>query len=366
MRDSKKIVQDTIINHSASRMPIDFMPAKITYEKLSAILGYPLDFIGEKGLLDYLGVDMYYLSTRDISQNEGFHKCWKKRPVMTEKEKTCSLGIGWHRGAYTSKFSVDESYKSPLAGCTEEKQIRVYPWPKSEDFDFSVLLEEAELQKERSIVGGLWTGIMGDSYRLIGFEEFLFNIAMEPEFTHTLINTLKDVYLELNESYFTTMKGNIDVWFFGNDFGAQASMLMSTSMWYEFFFEPIKELCEHAHAHGLQVMMHSCGSIVPIIDYLIEAGVDILDPIQVTAEGMIPEQLSRKFGDRITFHGGIDTQQVLPFGTKEEVVAHVRSVTSKLSAKGGYIASGSQIYGEDIPLETLLTVYDTLKDINKS
>ena len=366
MLDSKKVVQDTITKHSSHRMPIDFMPAQKTYESLSASLGFPLDFRGEKELLDYFGVDMYYLSTRDISQNEGFHKCWKKTPVMSDLVRTCSLGIGWHRGAYTAKFSVDECCKSPLAGCTDEKQILSYPWPTHKDFDFSILLQEAELQKDRSIVGGLWSGIMGDSYRLIGFEEFLFNIAMEPKFTHTLINTLKDVYMELNEAYFTTMKGHMDIWFFGNDFGAQASMLMSVPMWYEFFYEPIKDLCGHAHSHGLKVMMHSCGSIVPIIDYLIEAGVDILDPIQITAEGMIPGQLSEKFGDRITFHGGIDTQQVLPFGTKEEVASHVRDVTSKLSAKGGYIASSSQIYGDDIPLENILTVYETLREINKS
>jgi uroporphyrinogen decarboxylase len=172
------------------------------------------------------------------------------------------------------------------------------------------------------------------------------------------------MYLELNESYFNTMKENLDIWFFGNDFGSQNGMLFSPDMWREFFYEPITELCNLAHSYGLKVMMHSCGSIIPIISELIEAGVDILDPIQVTASGMAPERLAREFGDKITFHGGIDTQRILPFGTVDQVTEHCHEVIGHLSSKGGYIASGSQILGSDIPIDNILTMYETFNGMN--
>ena len=103
--------------------------------------------------------------------------------------------------------------------------------------------------------------------------------------------------------------------------------------------------------------MHSCGSISKIMPELIEAGVDILDPIQVTAKNMEPEFLAEQFGGQIVFHGGIDTQQVLPTATPEEVREHARHVTQTLGSKGGYIFAPSQLLGPDIPIENILAMY---------
>ena len=89
----------------------------------------------------------------------------------------------------------------------------------------------------------------------------------------------------------------------------------------------------------------------------IEAGVDILDPIQVTAKDMEPHGLVEKFGGKIVFHGGVDTQQVLPKGTPAEVAAHSKHVLQALSAKNGYIFAPSQILGPDIPVENILAMY---------
>lgn len=101
----------------------------------------------------------------------------------------------------------------------------------------------------------------------------------------------------------------MDVWFFGNDFGSQESLLFSTGMWGDFFFGNIRRLTALAHGYGLKVMMHSCGAVAPLIPLLIGAGVDILDPVQVSASGMVPGELKSAFGDRIVFHGGIDTDR---------------------------------------------------------
>lgn len=351
-------------NWSQSKMdiPVDYLAHKSADSKLKAHLGLN----SERELLDYLGCDFFYLPGRDISQNEGGLPFYRgKLPPMTETERVCPLGIRWRRGAYDSKFTVDEAISGPLQKqALTTREILEFPWPEAGDYDFSPLLSEAEANADRIRIGGLWTGIMGDSYRMCGFENFLINIAMNPEVIHALVDRMTDMYLELNDKYFSTLKGKMELWFFGNDFGSQESLLMGKDMWADFFFENIKNLCALAHSYNLKVMMHSCGAISDLIPLLIEAGVDILDPIQVTAKGMNPANLAEMFGGKITFHGGIDTQGILPRGTVEDVRNHVCEVVDALAPTRRYIFAPSQILGPDIPVENILSMYETIAEIN--
>ncbi len=103
---------------------------------------------------------------------------------------------------------------------------------------------------------------------------------------------------------------------------------------------------------------HSCGGITPLIDDLIEIGVDALNPIQVTAKGMNTAELKKRFGKRLIFWGGIDSQQALPFGSPEDVRAEVRRRISDLGPGGGYILSGVHNLQPDISPENILAMYD--------
>lgn len=344
------------------KIPIDYLAHYQADLNLKKYLGLNT----EKELLDYLHADFFYLSGRDISQNEGITPLYKPKLKIDDSTRICPLQIKYRRGAFASKFTVDEALEGPFQKLDLSiKNILEFPWPKATDFDFSPLLNEAETNTNRTRIGGLWTGIMGDSYRMVGFENFLLNIAMNPELIHTLIDRMTEMYLELNNKYFATLKGKMEIWFFGNDFGSQESMLMSPEMWEEFFFENISKLCNLAHSYNLKVMMHSCGAISPIIPLLIKAGVDILDPIQITAKGMSPKELTVKFGKNITFHGGIDTQNILPFKTPKEVEAHVYETLETFLPNSNYIFAPSQILGVDIPPENIITMYETINKINK-
>lgn len=341
------------------RAPIDYLAHCETDRKLKDYFGCE----SEDELLDCLGGDFYYLSCRDISQNEGFEKCYIGPPLnKTVTERTCCFGIRWNRGAYDNKFSVDEVIKGPLENAEFDADILKHRWPKASDFDFSILGKECDSHSNRVIIGGMWTGIMGDSYRLHGFQNFLMNIALKPKLIKTLINQVTDVYLELNDAMFSQLKGKIDIWFFGNDFGSQNGLLFSPAMWQEFFFDSIRTLVALAHSYGLKVMMHSCGGISEIISFLIEAGVEILDPIQLTAQGMEAKRLADDFGGKIVFHGGVDTQHVLPQGTPEEVASHASDVIHVLGQKGGYIFAPSQILGPDIPIENIMAMYGVINN----
>lgn len=339
---------------------VDYLAVSQANENIKRFYGIKT----EKELLDILGSDFYYYSVRDISQNEGFMKCYKKTLNVDESNRTCPFGINWNRSAYDSKFAVDESVSAPLKSASSSADIINYSFPKADDFDFDCLLAESFEHPNRVKVGGLWTGIMGDSYRMYGFERFLTDIALEPEIIHTLIDKLTDVYLEINNKYFETMKGKLDIWFFGNDFGSQTGLLMSENMWYEYFFENIKKLCEMAQSYGITVMMHSCGGIKPIIHHLINAGVEILDPIQITANNMDPEVLANDFGEKLIFHGGIDTQRVLPIGSVDEVRNESERLIN-IFENCGYIFAPGQVINKDVPAENIDAMYKKVKEMRK-
>lgn len=123
----------------------------------------------------------------------------------------------------------------------------------------------------------------------------------------------------------------------------------------------LAELMAVCHESGVHTFYHSCGSIIPIIPDLIEIGVDILDPIQTSAAGMIPEVLSEQFGSDLIFSGGVDEQELLPRGTPEEIAKEVRCLVSTLGQNDGYILSSSHNLQSDIPMENILAMFDTAK-----
>ena len=343
-------------------IPVDYLASTDLDLKLRNYLSVE----DETALLDKLDADFFYLPGRDISQNEGIHPLYHGPKLeITETERVCPLGIRWQRKSFSSKYNVDEAMDCTFGRYITPKDILDFPWPKESDFDFSPLVEEAEKNGNRIIVGGLWTGIFGDSYRMLGFERFLTAMADDPELVQTLVDRMTEMYLELNERYFIQLAGLLDIWFFGNDFGSQRGLLFSPKMWDRLFAENIRRLTDLAHRHGLAVMMHSCGGIAPLIDRLIDAGVDILDPIQISATGMEPASLQKKFGGRIVFHGGLDTQHILVNGTTTEIRNHVKEILGTFSTEGGYVFAPSQIFQSDIPLENIVAAYETVKELNR-
>lgn len=339
------------------RPPVDYLAGRVVDERLRR----HLDVTSESELLDALGADLYYLSVRDISQNESSRSIYRGPPLpSSDRERTCPFGIRYLRGQREWKFGADEAIGGALEAAESPREVLAHRWPKPEWFDVSALEGECEANRHRVVVSGFWTAIFGNAYRLHGFERFLMNMALKPELIKTIIRCLTDFYLELNERLFSALKGKIDVFFFGNDFGTQNGLLVGESMWAEFYKEEYRKIVDLAHAYGLRVMVHSCGSIVELIPHLVELGVDILDPVQTTAAGMEPERLKSEFGARIVFHGAVDTQGVLPRGTREEVAAHVAALADTLGDRGGYIVAPCNNIQADTPVENIVAMYEAL------
>ncbi len=341
------------------RPPIDYLASRTLDARVRAHLGVET----EAELLGLLGADFYYLSVRDISQVEACGKIYHGPELScSETERTCPLGIRYQRGQGDWKFGADEAIRGPLENAQSVQDVLRHPWPRPQWFDVEALLPECEGNSGRVIVCGFWTAIFGNAYRMHGIERFLMNMSLEPELIRTLVNRLTDFYLELNERLFSVLDGRADVFFFGNDFGTQQGLLFSEAMWLDFFFESYRRIVAQAHDHGLTVMTHSCGSIARLLPHLIEAGVDIVDPVQTSAAEMEPQSLKHRYGDRLIFHGAIDTQHVLPRCRPDEVHEHTRRTIDVLGSEGGYIMAPCNNLQDDTPVENVLAMYRAARE----
>lgn len=152
------------------------------------------------------------------------------------------------------------------------------------------------------------------------------NMLANPEIYQAVDEKIVNFYLRANEIFFEATKGKLDAVLIGNDMGSQRGLMLSPQCVRDFVIPGCRKLVEQAHSYGLKVIYHSCGSIVDVIPDLIEAGVDVVHPIQALAAGMEPENLKERFGGRISFCGGVDTQDLLVNGTPQMVREKVREL----------------------------------------
>ncbi len=127
----------------------------------------------------------------------------------------------------------------------------------------------------------------------------------------------------------------------------------------EFVYPHLRKHFSLAHEYGIKVMFHSCGAVREIIPELIELGVDILNPLQAGAAGMEPAGLKEEFGSSLCFHGSLDTQKTLPFGSAKDVREEVKKRIEILSPGGGFILAPTHNFQENTPLENILAMYET-------
>lgn len=154
---------------------------------------------------------------------------------------------------------------------------------------------------------------------LFGMEDCMIKMIESPELVAAAAERFTDVSIAANESLFNKFGDRIDACFYFNDLGTQLDTMVSLDMFREFFLPSAKRLIDQAKRHKIKVCLHSCGSIDRYIPDLIEAGVDVLHPIQARAKNMEAEHLAAAYGNKIVFMGGLDTQEILPYGTVEDV-----------------------------------------------
>ena len=199
---------------------------------------------------------------------------------------------------------------------------------------------------------------------MCGFDDFLMKIALEPEFVHKFFQIVLDYQIKVSQIYYQKLGGYIHYTSSGDDFATQSSTFMSVDMFKElvnpYFSERIRYTKSLTDAKFLH---HSCGSVFSLIPTLIEAGVDILNPIQPTTPEMSPVSLKKAYGDKIVFHGGLDTQELLPKGSSEDIDAAVRDLIDVMTRDGGYIFAAAHNIQGDVSPESIVQVFETVKKL---
>ncbi len=267
-------------------------------------------------------------------------------------------------GGYIDQWGVvisKEGYpvSHPLAEAQTVADIYAYPFPDPDAYDYEHYSELCERFADYAVCGGDWSPFFTWSLELMGTEQFLLNLHERPEVANALLTRVADYYLETSRRMFEAARGKIDIFFMGDDYGTQRCPFVHPRDFRTFMLPQLARLYGQAKSYGLKVMQHSCGSVRLLLEDLLAAGLDALDPVQVRAEGMDVAGLKRDFGSRLTLHGSIDTQHTLPFGSVEDVRREVLERLRVAAPGGGLILCGSQDYIADIPLDNILAIYDT-------
>jgi len=248
-----------------------------------------------------------------------------------------------------------------LTAVADEADIDRVPWPGGADVDLEASVRSAAAARSSglAVLGGVWASIFTIPRRSMGEERFLHALIDAPALVEAVVARTADSYIAQNTAYFGACGGNVDIFFFGSDFGTQRSLFISAAMFRRFFKPHMRRIVQHAKGYGVRVMYHTCGAVADIIPDLIECGIDALDPVQVSARGMDTASLAAAFRGRIAFHGGISTQTLLPFASPEEVYRTTQA-TIRVLGPSGYIAGPDQYMIGDIPTDNITAMYQAI------
>jgi uroporphyrinogen decarboxylase len=212
-------------------------------------------------------------------------------------------------------------------------------------------------------VGGNFAAhVLAASQSLRGWDVFLLDLLDRPVLAEALMDRLVDAYCQRFDRYWEALGEYLDVVVVSDDLGTQTAPIMSP----ELYRKMIKPYHQRLYSHikeksGGHLFMHSDGSIYRLIPDLIEAGVDILNPVQASAEGMDTKRLKKEFGDVLTFWGGgCDTQKILPRGTRAEIRNEVRHRIDDLAPGGGFVFAQVHNILPDVPPENIMTMYEAV------
>jgi uroporphyrinogen decarboxylase len=343
-------VLDALARRETDRVPMDFSANAATLDRLTRDLGVPT----HRDLLDRLHVDVVDL--------RGVVDPAYRGPIPFETRRPDGVREnfwGWRTRRMETATGPEECYcEFVLASAHTLRDLEAHCWPDADWFDFSDFARRLEPWDDLAIMASGASVFQHPSF-LRGIENLLADMASAPESVDYLADRFTDFYLAYFERMFAAARGRIDLFRIADDLAMQDRLLFSPSTFDRFIAPRLETLIALGHRHGARVMFHSCGAVLPLVDRLIDMGVDILDPVQVRAKGMDPETLKRRYGRQLAFHGGVDTQFVLPRGSADDVAREVRRLIGILGDGGGFILAPSHVLQTDVPTENVLALYET-------
>lgn len=417
MMTSRERVQSALKHREGDPVPLDLGGSSVTgmhvdsvYKLRQALrldppgtpvkVVHPLQLLGEIGpdLLDILGVDVVPLGSLVTCmgfRNEGW-KSWTTfggTPVLvperfnTEPEPNGDLlaypcgdttvppsarmpSGGFYFDALTRQDPIDEDHLNVEDNLEEFGPVL--------DQDLAYLKSESERLEgtKKAILAGFGGTSFGDVAHVPGpqlkhprgiraIEEWYVSLALRSDYVHEVFERQCEIGLRNLEKIYAAVGERVTVIRVTSaEFGSQQGTFISPRT-YRTLFKPFHvTVNEWIHSHtNWKTLFHSCGSIWSLLDDIVDAGFDCLNPVQTSAAGMDPAALKTKYGDRVTFWGGgIDTQRVLPFGTPDEVREMVRERMRVFGTGGGFVFSAIHNVQPGVPIENLLALYGAIDD----
>ncbi|MFH1731274.1 MAG: uroporphyrinogen decarboxylase family protein [Planctomycetota bacterium] len=353
MMTSYERVMTALSHQRPDRPPLNYFGTPETTRRLLSHLG----LASGEDLLRYFGADIRYVAPRYVGP-DAFSGAFGYDTGGTDM-----WGIGW-RPVSNDWCTYYEPVGHPLALAKTVKEIEEYRWPDIDWLSIAHVRDDVRRFNQaepKAIVFcmGLFVEI---AWAMRGLERFLMDMLQQPGIADAVLGRITTLCKEITMRALEKADGEIDIVWSSGDVGMQTGMMFSPELWRERIKPFHKELVEPFKRMGLKTRYHTDGSVVPIIEDLIEMGLDLLDPIQPNTPGMNAENLKALFAGRISFYGGVDTQRLLPYGSAREVEDEVLRLIHVLGSNGGYIVAASNAVQPDVPIENILTLYRTARE----
>jgi len=261
-------------------------------------------------------------------------------------------GVNYGTGVYS------ECVYHPLAQYETLDEIEAgYAWPSPDWYDHSDIPGQLAGREDRPIMGG-GSEPFNAYNKLRGQEQAFMDLILHPDIVHFCLDKLFDLAYESTRRIYEQIPGKVTFSYVAEDMGSQESLLFSPAQIHEFLIPRMKRMIDLAHQAGVLVFHHNDGAIAQILPAMVEAGIDILNPVQWRCKGMDRKSLKRDFGGKIIFHGGMDNQYTLAFGSVDEVRQEVRD-NIDLLGRDGYILAPCHGLQAISPPENIVAMYET-------
>jgi uroporphyrinogen decarboxylase len=276
-------------------------------------------------------------------------EAWREvRPDVWEDE----FGVQWDR-------SVDKDIGVVCNRKITEETLEEYQFP---DPAAPHRWESYPIKRTNADAGPFYVANHGFSlferaWTLFGMEELLMAMVSRPEAAHRLLDRILEYNLAIIQE---ACSRDVDAMMFGDDWGSQYGLLMGPDLWREFIKPRVRSMYQEAKAHGKYVFIHSCGKVNELFPELIECGLDCFNPFQ--PEVMDVEDMKTRYGDRLSFYGGISTQRTLPYGEEEQVREEVRRLLNVVGRGGGLIAAPAHAIPGDAKPENIHAMIEVLQN----
>jgi len=336
----------TLDGHAPDRPSCDYWGTAEVTARLKQDLNCPDD----RALWECLGIDKcIHLAPRHPRAAESD---WHLQSLFSIWGiETCE--IGYDSGVYR------EVVRGPLESAESPADIERFAWPDAEEWDLTGLRQQALDWKDYPILCGSHEPFYLYS-RMRGMERALADLIESPAIAEAALERIHCIHERLFERILAEVGDLMDLIYVAEDLGTQESLLMSPAMFRRFLRPTLRKIIDLAHSSGVKVFHHDDGAIRPMIPDLLEIGIDLLNPIQWRCRGMDRGALARDFGARVVFHGGVDNQHTLPFGTAEDVRREVEDNLAFFSGCKGYIVARCHNIQANTPTENIVALYETV------